>query len=55
MRLFSSFQQLAVYTDRLKSSQGETGMDKVLKSRVLVTETLYHSYEVTHIVVVVST
>ena len=41
--------------DRLKSGQVETGSDKVLWSRVLVTETLYHSYEVTHIVVVVST
>lgn len=41
--------------DWLKSGQVETRSDKVLRSRELVTETLYHCNEVTHIMVVVST
>ena len=40
--------------DQLKSGQIETWSDKALRSRVLVTEMLYHNYDVTHIVVVVS-
>ena len=44
-----------LFMDWLKSVLDLTRPDKDLRRRVLVTETLYHSYEGSHIVVVVST